>query len=436
MPFTRRQLLSAAGALTLPAVLASCGFAPASSPSSSSSGGTTTLSFTTWGTDSELTGFKQAISSFQSSHPGVQVAMNAVPYAQMFTNIDAQIQAGNPPDIFRVPYYTFGAYAGKGQLLDLTSHLPSGFSDRFTPQAWAAVQNGGKPFGVPHHTDTSAILYNKAMLTAAGITSVPTSADTAWTWDQFNAINAKLRASLPASKYPFGYNWQGNGVTRWLNLLFQADGRFLTEDLSKSAIDSAAGRAAVDFSRSFFSSKFVPANDSVKATTLAADTWYAQTTAMVFSGAFAIPDATKTLKFEWGATFPPRKTRSGGDFGGNALVATAAAAPRADMVAAFFDHVTQADQMRAFCAGASLLPTRADLVSGGIQFAIRPELAPVFVQQAAQVKAVDSAQVASPKMAAIIKVLKDDLENGFIGGKTTDQTIAALSTGITAAVSG
>ena len=103
----------------------------------------------------------------------------------MFTNIDAQLQAGNPPDVFRVPYYTFGAYAGRDQLLDLSSHLPGDFADRFTPQAWAAVQNEGKPFGVPHHTDTSVILYNKDAFDAAGVTSVPTTLEEAWTWDEF-----------------------------------------------------------------------------------------------------------------------------------------------------------------------------------------------------------------------------------------------------------
>src|SRR5213076_635105 len=89
-------------------------------------------------------------------------------------------------------------------------------------------------------------------------------------------------------------------------------------------IDSAAGRAAVDFSRSFFTDKLVPPNDSVKSTTYAADLWYSQTAAMVFGGAFMIPDASTTADFDWGATFAPRDKRGGGDFGGNALVVTAA----------------------------------------------------------------------------------------------------------------
>ncbi len=433
MDVTRRQFLTVAGAAGGLALLSGCGFVPSSSKPNPSAG---TITFTTWGTDAELAGFKSSIDSFQQANSGANVTLNAVPYEQMFTNIDAQLQAGNPPDVFRVPYYTFGAYAGQGQLLDLSATLPSDFADRFTPQAWAAVQNGGKPYGIPHHTDTSVILYSKSALAAAGVSSVPTQLDDAWTWDEFTALAQKLRAQQDPSKYPFGYNWQGNGVTRWLSLLFQSDGRFLNEGLDEAAIDSDAGREAVEFSRSFFSQGFVPANDSVKSTTYAANNFYNSTTAMVFSGAFAIPDAQSALNDDWGATFALQNARQGSDFGGNALVATKAAEPRADLIAAFFDHMTQEEQMRDFCAGASLLPTRKDLVDSGIDFAVRPDLSSVFVGQASTVQASDSGQVASPNMSKIIAVLKDQLELAFVGGQDTEATVTALASGITTAVSG
>ena len=109
------------------------------------------------------------------------------------------------------------------------------------------MQNSDKPYGVPHHTDTSVILYNKDAFDAAGVKSVPTTLEEAWTWDEFAKVAETLRKSLPSSKYPFAYNWQGNGVTRWLSWLFEADGRFLAEDLIAPAIDSDAGRQAVEF---------------------------------------------------------------------------------------------------------------------------------------------------------------------------------------------
>ena len=432
MTLTRRHFLAATAVAAAVPTLASCGgFSTAGSDSGGASEGGA-LTFTTWGTDSELAGFKKAIDGFQAANPGSTVTLNAVPYEQMFTNIDAQLQAGNPPDVFRVPYYTFGAYAGRDQLLDLSSHLPGDFADRFTPQAWAAVQNSGKPFGVPHHTDTSVILYNKDALDAAGVKSVPSTLEDAWTWDEFANLAETLRKSLPSSKYPFAYNWQGNGVTRWLSWLFEADGRFLAEDLIAPAIDSDAGRQAVEFTSGFFAKNFVPKNNSVKSTTYAADTWYAQTAAMTFGGAFLIPDAESTLDFEWGATFSPRKVRSAGDFGGNALVATKASA-KPELAAKFLDFVTTEGPMRDFCVSSSLLPTRADLVEKGIEFAVRPELSPVFVGQASTVKAQDSSQVASPNMSKIITVLKDQLEQAFVGGQDVEATVKGLSDGIAAA---
>lgn len=429
MSISRRRFLGAAGAVAAPLVVAGCGFGKASTDQPS---GSNSLKFTAWGTDSELAGFRSAIAAFQKANSGTTVELNAVPYAQMFTNIDAQLQAGNPPDIFRVPYYTFGRYAGSGQLLDLSAHLDKSFGDRFTPAAWAAVQNTGKPFGVPHHTDTSAILYNKSVLQAAGITTVPTTLDKAWTWAEFTQVLQKLRTSMPATKYPFAFNWQGNGVTRWLSFLFEADGSFLAPGLVKPTIDSAAGTLAVDYTKSFFSQRFVPPNSSVKSSTLAADLWNSQTTAMVSSGAFAIPDAAKNLTFEWGATFSPRNKRQASDFGGNALVATAKTAQPA-LAAQFLDFVTGQAPMENFCAGASLLPTRRDLVSSGIKFAVRPELSPVFIGQASTVRPADSSQVASPSMSKIITVLKDQLELAFVGGQSTDKTLAAMATGIAAA---
>ena len=429
MQLSRRRVLGAAGVLGVPAALAGCGFAPASSEPSASA---ETLTFTTWGTDAELAGLQDVVSRFQEANAGTAVRLNAVPYEQMFTNIDAQLQSGQAPDLFRVPYYTFGSYAGQGQLLDLAPYLEDGFADRFTPTAWAAVQSDGAPYGVPHHTDTSAIIYNSALLEAAGIGPVPTSLEDAWTWEELGQVATALRASLPAEQYPFAYNWQGNGVTRWLSWLFQAGGRFLAEDNLTPAIDSEAGAAAVRFTTSFFDQQWVPAADSVKSSTYASDLFYSQTAAMTWAGAFLLPDADATLEFEWAATYAPRNVRGGGDFGGNAVVATAGTAVP-ELAAAFLGFLTEQESMRTFCELSSLLPTRTDLVESGVEFQARTELSEVFLAQASTVQPEDAAQVASPDMSSIITVLQDQLEAAFVGGQGVEETLAGLSDGIAAA---
>ncbi|MET0692710.1 MAG: extracellular solute-binding protein [Propionibacteriaceae bacterium] len=429
MQLNRRQLLGAAGALSMSAALASCG--GFSKPAASTSEGE--LTFTTWGSDSELAGFNTAIDAFQKANPGATVKLNSVPFQQMFQTIDAQLQSDTAPDIFRVDYDNLGTYAGRQQLLDLSPFIDADLGSAFTDSMWRAVQFQDKPYGVPHHTDTSAILYNKDAFAAAGITKVPTTLETAWTWDQFEALAMTLQQKLPKGRYPFAYNWQGQGVTRWLSWLFQADGRFLDEALSAPAIDSDAGRAAVDFTKGFFAKGLVPKNSSLKSSTYASDLFFSETVAMTFAGAFLLPDAAKLAKFEWGATFSPRNKRGGGDLGGNALVATAKTS-KGELAAKFLTFMTEAQTMNDFCATSSLLPTRKDLASKGVEFAVRPELSKIFLQQATTVQPSDAAQVASPSMAAINTVLSEQLEQAFIGGQSTQDTLAGITAGITKAL--
>jgi multiple sugar transport system substrate-binding protein len=429
MQFNRRQLLGAAGALSMGAALSSCG--GFSKPAATTSAGE--LTFTTWGSDSELAGFNKAIAAFQTANPGATVKLNSVPFQQMFQTIDAQLQSDTAPDIFRVDYDNLGTYAGRGQLLDLTPLIDSSLGASFTDSMWRAVQFEDKPYGVPHHTDTSAILYNKDAFKAAGITSVPTTLDSAWTWDEFEEVALTLQQKLPKGRYPFAYNWQGQGVTRWLSWLFQADGRFLDEALKAPAIDSEAGRAAVDFTKGFFTKGLVPKNSSLKSSTYASDLFFSETVAMTFAGAFLLPDAAKLAKFEWGATFSPRNKRGGGDLGGNALVATAKTT-KGELAAKFLTFMTEQQTMNDFCATSSLLPTRKDLASKGVEFAVRPELSTTFLQQATTVQPSDAAQVASPSMAAINTVLSDQLEQAFIGGQSTQDTLAGITAGITKAL--
>ncbi len=220
-----------------------------------------------------------------------------------------------------------------------------------------------------------------------------------------------------------------------MNWLFQADGRFLSDDLSEPAIDSEAGRAAIDFTKSFFSDGLVPPSSCIKSSTYASDLFFSETVATVSAGAFLLPDADELAAFEWGATFAPRNVRGGGDLGGNALVATAGTR-QGELAAAFLSYMTEREPMEAFCSASSLLPTRQDLVADGIDFEVRGELSPVFLGQTATVQPQDAAQIASRSMVAITTVFSDQLEQAFVGGRSTDETITALTDGIAQALDG
>ncbi len=262
------------------------------------------------------------------------------------------------------------------------------------------MQNQDKPFGVPHHTDTSVILYNADLLGAAGITDVPTELEDAWTWDEFRELAQALRrhaagrastrssttgrataspAGSACCSRPTAASWPTTSIT--------------------PAIDSDAGRQAVDFTKSFFADKLVPPNSSVKSTTYAADIWYSQTAAMTFGGAFLIPDADQHARLRVGGHLRPAQGPLG-----QRLRRQRPGRHRRDHEARAGGHVPRLRHRPPSRCATSAPPPRCcrpgpTWSSRGIDFAVRPELSPVFVGQAGAVQAQDSGQVASPSMS-------------------------------------
>ncbi|GAB3538003.1 sugar ABC transporter substrate-binding protein [Arthrobacter tecti] len=435
MQVSRRQVLGGAGALSVGALLSACsGFSQPQS-SDGSSGETNELRFTTWGSEAEAEGFRRGISAFEEANSGARINLDLVPYEQIFQNIDAQLQAGNAPDLFRVDYGNLGVYSSQDQLLSLADYFDSAEVEAFIPALWRAVEFDGIPYGVPHQTDTSALVYRMDLMEEAGITNIPTSLDSAWTWEEFDQAAATLREFMPNDQYPFAYNWQLAGSVRWLSWLFQAGGRLLGEDLTSSAINSPAGARALDFTKGFFEKNLVPPNSSVKSATYASDAFVSGTTAMLFAGNFILPDLdSRITDFEWGATYLPRDERAACDLGGNALVATKNAR-NPDLAAAFLRFMVQEEQMTDFVTRASELPTLQSLVGADLEYAVRPDIAPIWVEQATTLTPKDVEQLASPALAEINVALSNQLEAAFVQQQPTDQTLAAIAEGITQATS-
>ena len=437
MKINHKRVVAAAAVVTVGALaLSGCtGFGGGGGGGGGGGSSSQSLTFTTWGSEAEEMQFKKLIKQFESENDGASIKLNVVPYDQMFSNIDAQLASGDAPDLFRVDYGNLGVYSSQDQLLDLGPYFTDKEIADFVPAMWEAVSFNGTPFGVPHQTDVSALLVNTAMVESAGVdpSTFPTTQDQAWTWAEFADVAQQLRSGLPEDKYPFVYNWQLGGAPRWLSWLFQSGGSYISEDGKKATIDSAEGKKSLDFTKSFFENKWVPPTSSTKATVYADNLFTEGTAAMAFAGSFLIPDQESLNKFEWTAIPMPRDERGATDLGGNALVATKDA-KNPKLAAKFLKFMVSADAMSAFCAATNELPTRLDLAGDAVTFDVRPDVMPVFVDQAATIEAGDVKQLTSPAMAAINTALQDQLEAAFTGNQSTPDTLANLSRAIQEAI--
>lgn len=257
----------------------------------------------------------------------------------------------------------------------------------------------------------------------------------AWTWPQFAAAAAKLKRTAKAGRYAFVYDWQGAGAYRWLTWLYEAGGNLLTEDLSAPALDSAAGRRALDFTKSFFSQGWVPRNTSVKSTPSTGSLFSSGTVAMAFGGSFLLPSIEPDVKgkFTYGVMPQPRDVAASSDLGGNAVVATKAGRNPA-MAAKFLKYLVREDNMRQFCAATVELPTLTSLVNSTLDYAVRPDLVPTFAAQATTITPRQVGEVTVPAFGEINNILQNRLESAFLGGADSGSVLSGIAGDVVAAV--
>ena len=439
MTLNRRQVLAGGLGLASAAGLSACSGLTskqgADAPAKSG-GGPATLTFVNWSGDVEKAAFDKVIAAFMAANPEITIKTDTVPYNSIQTNLDSRFQSGHPPDLFRVSYTDIGQYTDADVLLDLSSVFSGAKADAFVPGLFQSVVADGKPYGAPHQIDTTAIVYRKDLFKAANITNVPQSLDQAWSWDEFASVANKLKGVVKGKQSPFIYDWQSAGAFRWLTWLFEAGGTFLGSDLKSPAIDSAQGRKALDFTKSFFTNGWVARNSSTKSTTYPDDAFNAGTVAMAFAGSFLIPGINSGVKkkFEFGSMPQPRDAAASSDLGGNAIVA-AKDGQNTDAAKKFLEFIVTEEQQRNYCEATNQLPTLKSLVDAKLNFAIRPDLMDPFVKQANTITADQVKQVTVKQFGKLNVALQNELDVAFLGGRSTGDTVAALSAAITKASS-
>jgi ABC-type glycerol-3-phosphate transport system substrate-binding protein len=428
---TRRQFLMTSTTSTAALWLAACGGGSSTTTSTASkSGGKVTgaITFTTWGTAAEVASFKKSITAFEAANPGATVKLREVPFEEIKQNIDASLEAGKAPDVFRVTYQDVGFYAQANALLDLSSTLPGGFGKAFIPGLQSAVETDGKPIGVPLHTDVSALVYNKQMLDKAGITNIPTSLDTAWTWQEFLDASRKIKAANPG-KYGFGFNWQLAGSYRWLNWLYQAGGSMISADAKQSTLSSPETQRTLEFFKTWADEKLFPPAITPKGS-YPDEVFPSGAFGLLFTGDFLLADLQKNVKkFEIGAMPLPRDKEAATDVGGNALVATAGS--KAPAVASkFLEFMVSAPEMERFCVEAGTLPTRVSLAEKQLPYKVAPELFSTFTAQAKTLPADLVKATTLPKFTQINTVFTEELEKLVRGKQNVADTMRNMSDGV------
>jgi multiple sugar transport system substrate-binding protein len=382
--------------------------------------GETRLNFTVWGQQAEQDGFNRMIAKYQTRRPNVSIKLEIVPSAQFYQLLDTRLAGSQGPDLFRVQYQQVGRYAKNRAAVDLTPYLDKDFGAQFGQTFWNAASFEGKVYAMPHHTDTFGLFYNIDHFQKLGL-DVPKSIDKSWSWDEFIGVARRLKQQNTAP-YAFAMNWQFSNAYRWLMYLYQHGGQMLDADLKAPAINSAKGIETIAWTQSWFKEGLVPPSTSVKGTEATQNLFANGTISMLLNGNWQIPFLNEQMtRFKWGVTYLPRDAAMASDLGGN-CIAVSKDSKNPEAAADFAKFLAAEDNMREFIILGQFLPVRKSLMEQSIAYTLRPELMPVFIEQAKTIPDHLARTVVLPKWSQINQKLADELELAFTSGQSPDET--------------
>lgn len=380
-----------------------------------------TLDFTLWGGDVEVEAFRDLADQFEAEHEGVTVNLDQVPFDGVRARIDTGLAGGDVPDLFRVTYTDIGSYSSAGVLAELDDQV----DDDFLPAFKSAVTYEGTVYGIPHHTDTSGIVYRADYMEQIGVEPPTENIEDAWTWEETLEVARQLQEETDA-EFGFMYNFQQGGAFRWLSLLYQFGGSLTNEDLTEATVNNEAGLQALEFTKSWFDEGLVPPNSSFKTSERSSDLFPTGLIGMGFMGNFNLPEI-EASGAPWGVTFLPQDEGVASEVGGNAVVVPAAG-DNVEMASEFAGFIGSADAMEEFVTRAGFLPVRTSLTEKDLQYEQFAEEQALFVKQAAAIPEHLVQEVTAPGFAAVNQALVDELDLAIVGGQDPQTSLDNLAT--------
>jgi ABC-type glycerol-3-phosphate transport system substrate-binding protein len=155
------------------------------------------------------------LAAFTAANPGIEVEYRVTPWETWQETYTSAFAGDSPPDISYIVNSFFPKFADAGSLVDLSTlegaDIPT-WQALFDPGIWGLSTRGGKLYGIPFLQSGISLVWNKALLTAAGLDPEKAPA----TWDELIA-NATTLTKSDGSQW--GYSIMDNTTGEMLNFV-------------------------------------------------------------------------------------------------------------------------------------------------------------------------------------------------------------------------
>jgi alpha-1,4-digalacturonate transport system substrate-binding protein len=252
------------------------------------------------------------LKEYHQQHPDIDFEISIIPDKNLLAKLNTLVTAGQFPDIVEVTTAKIQNYAYPA--LDLAKYTDRAeFLSRYLPGYQPFIVSGDKVIGVQIEATANGLFYNKDLFAKAGVT-VPQNENEIWTWEQFKEAVQKVM-KLPECR--MGVAWDCS-VQRFSNLIYQANGRWVSADGKTFLPDAQPAEDALNFFRGLVAAKLIPTS-AWPGRTDGGMLFKTGVAAMLWSGNWQLRGfISGGMPFPFGTTYFPkgaiRATCPGGEF--------------------------------------------------------------------------------------------------------------------------
>lgn len=139
------------------------------------------IRYVLWDTN-QLPPYQECATNFMEANPGITVEIEQLGWGDYWTAISTGFISGEAPDVFTNHLAKYPEFVALGQLVDLQPLVERDgvATDIYYPGLADLWTREGARYGLPKDWDTVAVVYNKALLEAAGVDPAVMEE---WTWN-------------------------------------------------------------------------------------------------------------------------------------------------------------------------------------------------------------------------------------------------------------
>ncbi|MEW6580564.1 MAG: ABC transporter substrate-binding protein [Chloroflexota bacterium] len=186
------------------------------------------------------------VDRYNAEHPEVEVKNVFIGWGELLPKLQLAVTGGDTPDLAAADMVWMPFLANSGVLTPLNSFIEASGTDiaDFYPALLAVNTYGDQYYGLPVSTNNLELFINSDLFEAAGLD--PAVPPTTWAELQDMAVQcANPEQGIIGLEL---YTQPGEGLTWQFQVyLWQADGDFLTDDLTAAAFNSEAGLKALNY---------------------------------------------------------------------------------------------------------------------------------------------------------------------------------------------